>query len=322
MASKIILTQDEIRRIIDLYNAGKSSKIVGEETGYSTSFIKTTLINNGVILRKYHEINKKYTINEEFFDVIDTEEKAYFLGFLYADGNIHSKYNAITLKLQKQDREILTKWSNLIYGFEHILESENNYLVKFSSNHMKNRLIELGCHPNKTFTLEYPKILKSSLQNHFIRGFMDGDGTIVKDKNNFYVGFIGTEKMCAEINNQIFNNTGILSKIEKDKKMIEQYGNTITSKILFRGNRRTEKVLDWIYKDSIIYLKRKYNKYLDLKNRVAEVDRTVGYNKKIILTDTDIHTIKQLYNDGETYAKIGKIFGYSRSFIKKVIKSI
>lgn len=39
-------------------------------------------------LRNDVEKNKKYTCDSTFFNVIDTEEKAYWLGFLMADGFI------------------------------------------------------------------------------------------------------------------------------------------------------------------------------------------------------------------------------------------
>ena len=57
---------------------------------------------------------KIYTINEDYFDIIDTEEKAYLLGFLYADGNHFTKKNRITIGLQEKDKHILEKFNELI----------------------------------------------------------------------------------------------------------------------------------------------------------------------------------------------------------------
>ena len=174
---KINLSSAQLNQIIAAYQAGLSAQKVGQQFGYSGEFIQQTLRKNGITLRKYHEIYRKPQVKEDFFDVINEEEKAYFLGLLYSDGNIHTKYNAIVLKLQKRDKEILSKLSHLILGKEKLLVSENNYVLQFSSQHIKQRLIEIGCHPNKTFTLIFPD-LPSNMIQHFIRGYFDGDGSI------------------------------------------------------------------------------------------------------------------------------------------------
>src|SRR5579863_1325734 len=62
-------------------------------------------------IRDASHAKQKYPINENIFDEINTEEKAYWLGFLYADGNV-SKTNRTRLSLAEEDREIVDKFSN------------------------------------------------------------------------------------------------------------------------------------------------------------------------------------------------------------------
>jgi len=160
---KIDLPPSILQDIVLKYKSGLSTKNIGKEFGYSGEFIRQLLINNDISLRKYNEINKKYDVNETLFDNIDCEEKAYFLGLLFSDGNVHSKYNAITLKLNDKDKDILIKLSNMIYGKDILYKSNDNYILKFSNHNIKNKLIDLGCVPNKTFKLKFPNIDKNLL---------------------------------------------------------------------------------------------------------------------------------------------------------------
>jgi len=278
VAKKIILSQEQTQYIIKSYINGKSAMTIAKEIGYSDKFIQTTLKNNNIVLRTYSEANRQYKIDEHFFDIIDTEEKAYFLGFLWADGSIKQKSNAIVLKLDIKDKEILSRLSQLIYGFEHLYEysygNEQSCTLQFSSANIKQKLIDLGCVPNKTFILKYPTLNKS-MEQHFIRGYFDGDGSIYRYNNDFTVSFIGTENLCIGLNNTISQYLGIQTKIQKNKEMLSR-GNNITSILLYRGNRRVETLMDWLYKDATIFLKRKHTKYLTLKSLIAEIDKDIN----------------------------------------------
>lgn len=272
---KIILSNDIISEIINLYQSDLSASKIGRQFGLSGEYIRCLLKNNKVIVRKYHEINRKHIVDEHYFDVIDTEKKAYFLGLLFADGNVASKSNAITIKLHQRDKNILLILSNIIFGKEILYVSEENYILKFSSNHIKNRLIELGCMPNKTFKLKFPNITEN-LFHHFIRGYFDGDGSIYSHKKDYAANLMSTEDFCLVVKSIISKQVGLTSKIYKNESMLA-HGNDITSYLLYRGNRRVAKLMNWLYQDATIYLDRKYQKYLQLKSALENTD-----NKKNI----------------------------------------
>lgn len=267
---KIILSNNIVSEIIDLYQSGISTSKIGRQFNLSGEYIRCLLKNNNIYIRKYYEINKKHTINEYLFDCIDTQEKAYFLGILFADGNVHSKYNAITIKLHKKDKNILVKLSNIIFSKIVLYTSENNYVLKFSSHHMKQKLIELGCVPNKSLKLFFPQI-DAKLYSHFIRGYFDGDGSIYRYKNDFGMNIISTEKFCFSIYEIIYDHVKISGSVNKDKKMLS-HNNNITSILSYAGNHRIINILDWLYKDATIYMERKYEKYLELKQWVESVN--------------------------------------------------
>ena len=126
---------------------------------------------------------RKKNYNEDYFEQIDTEDKAYFLGFIYADGSViydNEKYRyKLVLKLHTKDNHILESLINYVDGEMDIWFDGQREMceVGFSGKKMVIDLIKLGVTPNKTFTLKYPNI-DEKLEKHFLRGYFDGDGCI------------------------------------------------------------------------------------------------------------------------------------------------
>jgi hypothetical protein len=120
--------------------------------------------------------------NENYFEKIDTEDKAYFLGFIFADGCVTfdtSKYRyQITIKIHSKDKHILNSLIRFIDGEMLIWENDlETCQITLSGKKIVSDLIRLGAKPNKTFDLVYPKI-DENLEKHFLRGYFDGDGCV------------------------------------------------------------------------------------------------------------------------------------------------
>lgn len=254
----------------------------------------------------------KYIRNENYFDIIDSEDKAYFLGFLYADGNnFIGKYDyKITISLMEKDKEILDTLNRKIYPDKELLyrksqkifnkktnkwiTSKPQYKLQINSKYMCNVLLEHGVMPNKSFKIRFPNFIDEKLYNHFIRGYFDGDGSI-----GSYLGkHIKTEKFrISIISNHLFLND--LQQIFNNELNINinilnrQCG---ISELRCCGNVKVKKIMDWIYKDSTIYLERKYLKYLKL----CEIE-----NNKISINV--YFTYKKLTFNQSTWAKILEI---------------
>ena len=188
---KLLLNETDV---VSQYNKLKNICKVAEYFNVSISPIKRILKSNGFELT-----NRRYEVNHHYFDVIDTEEKAYWLGFLYADGYIRERKsgNSLEMKLSIKDR-------NHLELFRQHLES--NHLISDSLSKVKykggvsvsqmvhlaiysSRLVESvktkGIHSRKTYTIDNPNI-DEGLRHHFIRGYFDGDGSFyfVKNKTN------------------------------------------------------------------------------------------------------------------------------------------
>ena len=173
---------------------------VGKLFGVSFSPICRVLRKHGIKFQ-----TRKNFVNETYFDVIDSEEKAYWLGFLSADGYIRVRKQGDTLgiKLSQLDTphlELLKKCLNsdhkLTFGTSQtkdkkgrICESKMVTLSVFSNRLVKS-IMSQGFHERKTFTIDKPTIDKKYYR-HYIRGFlMEMDVVISYEETNVYMSLI------------------------------------------------------------------------------------------------------------------------------------
>lgn len=179
-----------IQDLKELYNKGLSCKKIGLKYSVSDTTIKKRLIQAGIEIRSLRDSHLTKKFNENFFDVIDTEEKSYFLGFLYADGNIRinkskSGYISYIISVTQMEKEPLEKFIKAIDGVnikitEYSIKSTSKiaYTVSLNSEILFTGLNRNGCTPNKSLTLTYPLSIPADLVNHFVRGYFDGDGSV------------------------------------------------------------------------------------------------------------------------------------------------
>lgn len=130
---------------------------------------------------------QKYNVNRKYFDKIDTEDKAYFLGLLMSDGCItkgSKKTPRLLLKLHKDDKYIIEIFRDLIIPNKPLQIDKNSMRLEISDPDLVESLIDKGFKYNKTKFGEVFPIMHKNLQRHFIRGFFDGDGSISKPRKN------------------------------------------------------------------------------------------------------------------------------------------
>ena len=220
---------------------------------------------SGVQLRTISESSRKYEFNYHYLDNIDTEEKAYFLGFVYADGSHSTDRCTLNITIQEGDQDLLLKFYSLFdckRDIRHIYNKQyNRYYANFclQSTYLSNQLLKLGVPADKSYKIAFPNFIPDELQRHFIRGYFDGDGCISFSNRGWKstgVQFTGNEYFLQSIQTIIKNKINVDMNLRHEKK----------SKIcdLYKaGKFNVYKVLNYLYKDSTIYLQRKYNRYID-----------------------------------------------------------
>lgn len=264
------------KEIITKYKNGESIRNITKNSNCSRTKITKILKENNINIISNVERLRKYKINEKYFDLIDTEHKAYTLGFLYADGYNNEKKNIVKLSLIEDDVEILKKIKKPICPDKPLryykYKSGNRkpqYSFVIDNGHISRTLCEYGVVQAKTFKLKFPNFLNDELIRHFIRGYFDGDGCITKSKQKikhwspkYNISFVSTEKFINGLQKYLFLKLNI--NIGKIQTRHPERNNNIRT-LCIGGNLQVEKILDHLYYDSIIYLDRKYDKYLELK---------------------------------------------------------
>ncbi|MBT6052676.1 MAG: hypothetical protein HOG49_38240 [Candidatus Scalindua sp.] len=266
------------KKIITEYIKGKSTSFLGKKYDIGAASIYYLLSKENIAIRNRSEAQRKYQLNESFFDEIDSQNKAYFMGMLYADGCNSTEQNAIRIILTKKDRIILEKLSSLIFK-EHrpltlrkggYFESKgkmyfrkDSYQLLITNKHISKTLNELGLIKNKSLIITFPSWIKKDLTSHFIRGYFDGDGCVSLSSGQLSISILGTENFCSGIQN-ITKKLSIKSSICNAKKGSE------IKQFIIHGNQSGRKFLEWMYKGSTIYLDRKHEKFLSFMDIIPD----------------------------------------------------
>jgi intein-encoded DNA endonuclease-like protein len=221
-------------------------------------------------MRKYR-ISK--TANHDYFNKINSEKKAYLLGFILADGSIEEGYgcNAVAIRNSIDDIEAGLLFQSEIFpgnkiGFRDNSGKKRTFSIKGSSKEIIKDLKRFNIKPRKTYDTDFVfrfDLMPKKYYKDFIRGFFDGDGHVSFSKENkqFTMGFYATSKPFLE-------QLGII--IEKQfevKYLIDTKKSKNMNVYCLRfnsGQKRKDfiqKLYHWLYNDSNCFLKRKHDKF-------------------------------------------------------------
>lgn len=223
--------------------------------------LKTSHKKVSDVLKK-HNISPKnrclYEINEDFFKMIDNQYKAYLLGFITADGYVTKSDNnyRMGITINKKDIEILEYFKEFTQSNSPIVSLDRNLIrISIHNQNFIKHLLTKGVVPNKTFnTLPILMNIPNKFKNHFIRGYFDGDGTVFRSSRNTKLvrcGFIG--------------NIEFISELQKILKMgrINKRSYTTVVDLNIKTQSDIQIFFNYLYSNSNIHLKRKYNKFVE-----------------------------------------------------------
>ncbi len=270
---KINFTDEQQKDIIDLYINQKQSMVnIGAKYQVSKNVISRVLKENQIT---YRNDNHKYKADYRKFQNIDTEEKAYWLGFIAADGYVYQRKtdcnagNFCGININRKDKEHLEKLKEFMNSDVKIVDhvqnegfSNNTPMSKiiFNSNEMVSDLINKGIVPRKSLILEPPKIEKEFFLP-YILGYFDGDGSIFLGNNNeFGISFVGTKETLEWI-----------KEVLKLDNSLEQKNNVQNNTFYIRcgGIQKPYFIMKKLYDSCpLVHLERKYLIYKNLETVV------------------------------------------------------
>lgn len=259
--------------IINEYTSGVSRRVLSKKYHIRSEVIKKILINNNIEIRTVKDNSKLYSCNERFFNEIDCEDKAYWLGFIYADGCITK--NKLAIRLSSKDKEHLFKFKQSInanhpihdYPCTHGFSKKGSYSSNLCiiSQNIVDDLMKHGVFYKKSLVLKFP-VLNNNLVRHFIRGYFDGDGSIMcahysrcKGGEKKYIrgviNICGTFSFLEDLRKHLPCNCNIY----KEKRNVND-----TWSLKGASMKMVYELYDYFYSDTTIYLDRKKEKFEEI----------------------------------------------------------
>lgn len=291
------MTVEKRRGKSTLLTIGGETKTVTEwaqEKGLDNRTINTRLRNGWSEDRLFKKVlsSTRHTFNNHYFDIIDNEHKAYWLGFIWSDGYLgyriresnREEYN-LKLSLMERDYAHLEKFNNDIQGdyqIHYYTYSESAFNSNtgrearlFITNSYFGKILrdKYGIVPFREDCNELISYIPDHLMAHFIRGIVDADGTFcnytVEDRGYIYkkytIHICGTETLLRRIESH-FIQIGLIDNINRKlyKRHKEENKDVGCRALVLSGKNNTINILNYLYKDADVYLDRKYQKYLEI----------------------------------------------------------
>lgn len=262
------LTEEQVIHIKEMIKQGKFLKDVAAYCKMDKGVVSKRLKELGVNIENRKRVNRN--IKSDYFSIIDSPEKAYWLGFLYTDGSVdhYGSTGRIRLQLQVKDREILEKFkSDLNLGCKIIYDKRKNSKccsVEFTDEQIYSDLQKYGIIPRKTYEVkEIPyKTIPQEYLTSYLLGLYDGDGGLTCSKDfSKDVAISYTAYYEQEVLDFQFLIDSLINKEKSNKHFF-----TTAWHVCWRGRLQVISILDELYNGQTRFLKRKYDKYISLKN--------------------------------------------------------
>ncbi len=284
------------------------------------TFYKILKKNNVKLLDKER---LAYKLDKNYFDTVDTQDKAYWFGFIEANGTVIYKHTKKTrqyylaIGLQNSDRYLIEQFKEDIKydgPLRLVPRQKEQYqdicLIKIANKYLAEALIKLKCLPNKSLTLKFPTNIPNELMSHFIRGYFDGDGCVSlnKETRTKKISLICSPDFAKSLKD-FFTKIGITSYLSKRDKMTDVVLNSIDD---------IKKFINYIYKDANRFMSRKFNICNDILNFSffgAKGSKT--WSSKLI--ESEIKEIKYLHIYGFLNREISKLYNVSESVICNIV---
>lgn len=283
--------------LVEIHQRNLDGELLGtlaREYGLSLNGVRDALVNRGLFYISNDQ--RKYKVQDDIFSKIDTQEKAYWLGYLYSDGYNREEENYFSLTQAEDSKDIIYKFKEFLstdapikfYERSKINPNwQDTYTLKVTSKQASQDLAKLGCVQAKSLILKYPteQQVPKELQRHFIRGYFDGDGSLQLNRWDI-VGTLDFLSKTQEVLMPIGLNKTKIHKSTKGRK-------SPIWALVYGGRLVLEKIYNFLYQDATIFLDRKKLQFETNLSQLKEVaDKDL--NKKAVKKQA----IKELLDKG------------------------
>lgn len=254
--------------------------------------VSENVLNRWFIESKINKREDKgiYNFNKNYFDEIYTEEKAYWIGFIWCDGYVCQrtrkgiKSYEFKLDLAIVDKNHVEKFKKALnsthpikeYSYKnHFSGNENSQIARIylSNNYFAGNLVKsYGLIANRNNTNKLINKIPQNLYRHFIRGALDADGSI----SNYYIEDTQTGKTTRKMSVRFFTNIDLLEFIKNHFYImgLTEYSQTFrkrhegrdgnAAELQYTGNKQVPLILNYLYENSTVNLERKKEIYQEI----------------------------------------------------------
>jgi ribosomal protein S25 len=313
---KIYFTDEQVKNIMNQFHNRVSLHTIANQYGLSQPVIRNVVKDMGFLPQQ-----RRSDLNENYFDVVDSETKAYWLGYLAADGTIRvreqvdrsgkrkTRGNSIHLKLSTMDEEHLKKFRDEVcpnsvmkYATSIVKTKKGNISTSYTvilnlhSNHIVNQIVDKGVGPRKTFTIGKPNIEEKYIK-HYIRGLFDGDGCVsIQDGKRLNYKITTASENMNTFLSELFESLGI--------NMIRMGINCVIGR-----KEDTMKFYNYLYDDATIWLERKKDKTISVLEEIKRIEEwelkyCMKYRVDNTWSDENLDILISSYNEGKKYKEI------------------
>ena len=243
------------------YAAGESALAIAKSAGVTRMAVAHALRRRNVVMRSFVESRHRvYGCVDTFFNTIDTEAKAYWLGFIAADGNVYK--NTLAFGLAARDQGHLERFLNAIEGNYAITRRPNSLgmdsvWLKVNSVRFVDALAKHGIGPRKSLTLAWPNV-PTDMERHFLRGYIDGDGSwhwgpSRVGRPTWSISVVGAETFLRKAMDCLVYGCAVrrvtIADASKASRGVKRFS--------YGGNRQIARIAHYLYDGATVYLPRK-----------------------------------------------------------------
>lgn len=240
-----------------------------------------------------------------------TSNVAYILGFAYADGTVNPKRD--TLIICQKDRTILDMIA-LVSPFKSLIYSKSSkvWRLRFTSKGLTKVLSGYGVVPNKTEYGFWPPKLPVKYANHYIRGFLDGDGTFFFDGSRAALRFVCHKLTYLECLRNAFLEQSI------DGGHIFKDGNNF--RLVYSAKQKITMAGNYLYDNSRIFIPRKF----EIFNQIRLASESSWYKDRHEdlrkLDRKQVNQIRTRAKTGESQRAIANDFPVNFQMISRIVR--
>lgn len=241
--------------------------MISKELGIPRHTVYRRLSSAKVVMRDNSNAARRHSINTRFFNTIDTEDKAYWLGFLAADGNVCG--NLVQIDLAVSDKAHLEKFKEALSSSHPVKERVVEYKqARFavSNRELATDLIRQGITPRKS-TTAHAWVGTPELQRHYWRGVVDGDGSIYRSSGKWNIALNGSKSMCESFSVWMKGLVDIRANVTQGHGDIWQ--------VRASGDLCAGRIVLELYGEASVFLERKMKLAAQVMARFSEGDRRI-----------------------------------------------